>query len=67
MPLNIGRVDARINVGTESSRSPDDGSAAGGASARPEGVGGAELMARLRPLVIEILEQELTRFQRQQG
>jgi hypothetical protein len=66
LPLNIERVDARVNIGPGPAAPPR----AAGAAAEPTGtmaVPDEELLARIRPMVMEILEQELTRFQRQQG
>ena len=67
MPLNIGRVDAQVHIGPGPSGSPPRAANAPGEESGTTAVTDEELLARIRPMVIEILEQELTRFQRQQG
>ena len=67
MPLHIERVETEIDLaGSEAtSRASANGGRNGLAahmSARD-----AELKERLRPLVLEILEEELERLRRQQG
>jgi hypothetical protein len=61
-------VDAQVNIaaGAPGAPPPAAGAAATNTAGAPV-LSNEELMARIRPMVMEILEQELTRFQRQQG
>ncbi len=67
MPLHIGRVESEIEM------TPPAGETGTGRSA-PAAPGGdmaamsdGELRRRLRPIVMEILEEELATFQRKHG
>jgi hypothetical protein len=67
MPLHIGRVDAEIEI----MRSPAT-TATGGERSSGDDILGAlrgrnALRERLRPLVLEILHDELTRMKRKIG
>lgn len=59
MPLHIGRVETDLDV------TPSAGTAV--PSAAPDPAADAALRDRLRPLVIEILRDELDRIRRTQG
>lgn len=67
MPLHIDRVDAEIEV----RRTPDGAATGGERSAGDDTLGAlrgrAAQLARLRPLVLEILHDELTRMKRKIG
>jgi len=67
MPLHIGRVDAEIEI----MRSAADTATGGERSAGDDILGGLRgrnaLRERLRPLVLEILHDELTRMKRKIG
>jgi hypothetical protein len=72
MPLRIDRVDTEIEILRK-----DAGAGAGDASLSPGSGGGSETLAavrgnaalreRLRPIVMEILNDELMRIQRKVG
>lgn len=59
MPLHIDRVDAEMNV---TDAQPGTAQAVG-----PLTGGREELRERLRPIVLDILEEELRRIAREQG
>jgi len=65
MPLHIGQVDAEVSV------TPPDAGALSGGSPGGSGGGGAvadrQAIEALRPIVLEILREELERLRRQQG
>lgn len=63
MPLEIGQVDSEIDV----QPTGGGGSAGGASSDAPMLPGDTAMLARLRPMVIEIVEQELARLRREQG
>ncbi len=68
MPLHIGRVESEIEMTpqageTESGRPAAPAAARRGMAAMTDG----ELRRRLRPIVMEILEEELATFQRRHG
>ena len=68
MPLNIGRMDTQINVSPGASDATPDGSATPAVNASANGnLPDSALIARLRPIVTEILEDELARFRRERG
>ena len=58
MPLHIDRVDTDLEVVPERSPSESSTDAAPGAEV-------SELRERLRPIVLEILEEELERIRRE--
>lgn len=60
MPLHIDRVDTEMDV------VPADRARGGGATGVLEG-SESELLERLRPLVLRILEEELDRLRRERG
>jgi hypothetical protein len=60
MPLHIDRVDTEMDV------VPSDRSHGGGTAGLLEG-SESELLERLRPLVLRILEDELDRLRREIG
>jgi hypothetical protein len=66
MPLRIDRVDTEIEImrKEESSASPGGG---GGTSTLEAVRGTAALREKLRPIVMEILNDELTRIHRKVG
>jgi hypothetical protein len=57
MPMHIGRVETELDVRP---------AAAGERKAPPAGAD-ADLKERLRPVVLQILQEELERLRRQQG
>jgi hypothetical protein len=59
MPVQIDRVDTEIDVLPPA--------AAGGGSPPLPGATDAALKERLRPIVMQILQEELDRLRRQQG
>jgi hypothetical protein len=61
MPLHIGRVDAEIEITPNRDASPR----ADAAPARAAAPGVS--IESLRPLVLQILREEMASFQRQQG
>ncbi len=66
MPLHIGRVDAEMDVrprSDPSSSNPTVGGPAPGGS----GAASSNLKEHLRPIVVEILNEELERLRRRQG
>lgn len=74
MPLHIGRVESEIEVTPAADGGGDRPRSGEGPSRRQEavqrglaGMTDGELRERLRPIVVEILETELARFQRQNG
>ncbi len=60
MPLHIGRVEADVDV----MPSPDVGPQAQSGSPAPSVTWDIE---KLRPIVLQILQEELAAFRRQQG
>lgn len=66
MPLRIDRVDTEIEIFRKSDSS-GGGSASGGEEALGAVRGRAELREKLRPIVMEILNDELTRIKRKVG
>jgi hypothetical protein len=72
MPLRIDRVDTEIEIlrkdagggASDSGASPDSG---GGSGTLATVRGRAELREKLRPIVMEILNDELTRIKRKVG
>lgn len=66
MPLRIDRVDTEVEILRKEESSVSPGS--GGGEATLETVRGrAELREKLRPIVMEILNDELTRIRRKVG
>jgi hypothetical protein len=73
MPLRIDRVDAEIEI----LRKPASGAGASDSSVAPGAGGGSEtasavsgrsaLRDKLRPIVLEILDEELARIKRRVG
>ena len=61
MPLHIGRVDADVNIARAA-----DPAQAGAPAASSSPASGID-MERLRPMVVQILQEELASVQRQQG
>lgn len=61
MPLHIGRVETDVEV------TPPSGAAAPGGRTGPPSAADAELLEKVRPLVLEVLRQELDRLRRTQG
>lgn len=62
MPLRIDRVDARVEVAPAPASGSADGAGADSRTPTPR-----ELMELVRPLVLEVLEAELTNLKRRQG
>ncbi len=59
MPLYIGRVEADVDVTAQSqSRTPDPGASSAAPTLDAE---------KLRPIVVQIVQEELAAFRRQQG
>ena len=77
MPLRIDRVDTEIEImrkasgGASGSAGASDSSAAPGSGGGSETLssvrGGSELREKLRPIVMEILNDELMRIKRKVG
>jgi hypothetical protein len=73
MPLRIDRVDTEIEILRKDSGDGDHESAAGGvrdggiSEALSTGRGRIELREKLRPIVMEILNDELMRIKRKVG
>jgi hypothetical protein len=68
MPLRIDRVDTDIEILRKAT--PDgasDASSGGGAETLSALRGGAALREKLRPIVVEILNDELARIKRKVG
>jgi hypothetical protein len=70
MPLRIDRVDTDIEI-LRKAADPSDASASPGSGGGSETLstlrGGAALREKLRPIVMEILNDELTRIKRKVG
>jgi hypothetical protein len=64
MPLHIDRVQTEMDI-VPSGRGTDG--TAGGLASRGGAAADMELKERLRPLVLEILREELDKLRRQQG
>ena len=71
MPLRIDRVDTEIEILRKGSSGASDSSVAPGAGGGSESLsavsGRSELREKLRPIVMEILNDELTRMKRKVG
>ena len=72
MPLRIDRVDTEIEIFRKESGSGASGAAAaagsgGGSDTLSTVRGRSELREKLRPIVMEILNDELTRIKRKVG
>lgn len=64
MALQIKKVNSRVTIDEE--RSPDAEAAASPAAVRLD-LSDSELKEKIRPVVAQILEEELARFRRWQG
>jgi hypothetical protein len=63
MPLHIGRVEADMDITPAADTGPPPSTGAGDGPAAANNVD----VAQLRPLVVQILQEELASFQRQRG
>lgn len=66
MPVHIGRMDTEIEVMPERNETAVGGGTVTGAGNSPV-LTDQELRERMRPIVIEIMEEELARFMRERG
>ena len=68
MPLRIDRIDTEIEILRKEAAPAAEGPGTGGGSDTLASVRGhAELREKLRPIVMEILNDELTRIKRKVG
>jgi hypothetical protein len=67
MPLRIDRVDTEIEILRKDAGTSASDSGSGGSEALATVRGRAELREKLRPIVMEILNDELTRIKRKVG
>lgn len=71
MPLRIDRVDTDIEILRKGTDGASDSSVSAGSGGGDETLaavrGGAALREKLRPIVMEILNDELTRIKRKVG
>jgi hypothetical protein len=67
MPLRIDRVDTEIEVLRKESSSSSAMSSGSGSEVLSSVRGRSELREKLRPIVMEILSDELTRMKRKVG
>lgn len=66
MPLHIDRVQTELEISPDAVASQGNARAVGDLYGRSQ-ASDAELKERLRPIVIQIIEEELDKLRRQQG
>ena len=67
MPLRIDRVDTDIEILRKATGDASETGSGGGSETLAALRGGAALREKLRPIVMEILNDELTRIKRKVG